>query len=395
MEITQNLLSLFVVAIISNPEFIIVMSVVALLIGLTIIGVIFYNRYVPAEVDADEYYKNEYLNAEAVKEEPVEVKEVHEEVVEEPVEETAKEEVQEEPVEEEVKEEPMPVEPTEVVVEDKVVTPSSVVLNIIIEENYRELVRRKPLSFENRVRKSNDDLKRRYSEIKNHLLSYKGITSRMSHRFDTFRRGRKVVTKIAVIGNNLKVYLAIDQPTELPSKYYVYDASHIKAYEKVPAFLRVRSDRATKYAKDLITMIMQDLNLEQIENFESIDYPKLFPPISEAELEELQPVLGTVMQKLDTPDVEISNSEELVSYLNSLSDASIISMNIVTSEVIDEERDVADVLNEHVIVNKSELIIHFKNGDKEEQVFTVNEDVVNLLKTFITDKDVDVTIVNN
>ena len=101
------------------------------------------------------------------------------------------------------------------------------------------------------------------------------------------------------------------------------------------------------------------------------------------------------MQKLDTPDVEISNSEELVSYLNSLSDASIISMNIVTSEVIDEERDVADVLNEHVIVNKSELIIHFKNGDKEEQVFTVNEDVVNLLKTFITDKDVDVTIVNN
>ena len=107
MEITQNLLSLFVVAIISNPEFIIVMSVVALLIGLTIIGVIFYNRYVPAEVDADEYYKNEYLNAEAVKEEPVEVKEVHEEVVEEPVEETAKEEVQEEPVEEEVKEEPM------------------------------------------------------------------------------------------------------------------------------------------------------------------------------------------------------------------------------------------------------------------------------------------------
>ena len=191
MQFIFNKISLVLVDTFTNPEFTVVMIVVALLIALAVLGVIFYNRIVPREIDADEYYKQMYLKA-------VEVKEVDGETKEEETEET-------EEVEEVKDEEALQTDKVEEVISE--VPAASLILNIVEEE--KEVVRRRRLTLEHRLRMGDDDLKRRYSEIKNHLLSYQDVKSRFTKRFDTFRFKNNVLAKIKVLGRNLKLYLAV------------------------------------------------------------------------------------------------------------------------------------------------------------------------------------------
>jgi predicted transport protein len=143
-------------------------------------------------------------------------------------------------------------------------------------------------NLESKIKQSDDQVKARYSEIKNHIMSYEGVKERFTRRFDTFRKGRLTLCKISVRGQNLKVYLAIEKPLELPSKYHVKDVSELTSYAKTPALLRVRSERGVKYAKDLITMVMQDNQITQKGDYVPTDYAALFPFTEDAVIERAQ-----------------------------------------------------------------------------------------------------------
>lgn len=372
MQFIFNKISLVLVDTFTNPEFTVVMIVVALLIALAVLGVIFYNRIVPREINADEYYKQMYLKA-------VEVKEVDGETKEEETEET-------EEVEEVKDEEALQTDKVEEVISE--VPAASLILNIVEEE--KEVVRRRTLTLEHRLRMGDDDLKRRYSEIKNHLLSYQDVKSRFTKRFDTFRFKNNVLAKIKVLGRNLKLYLAIDHPTELPSKYHVKDASNVKVYEDTPAYLRVRSDRATKYAKDLITMVMQDHNIDQMDNAETIDYAKLFPPISDEELEQAQNV--TVKAIPNTNITEFESNDDLVNYLKSLSEDEIESISVVVDESVNGSKDVLEEIDNLLIVNKSKITIRVNKDESNEKTFVLDEKILETLKTQIPEKELEVTV---
>ena len=74
-------------------------------------------------------------------------------------------------------------------------------------------------SFMSRYIQAGEPIQAYYTEIKNALLSYKGVKARTSWSKETFRRGRAALAKIDVKGKSLYLYLALDPATLEGSKY--------------------------------------------------------------------------------------------------------------------------------------------------------------------------------
>ena len=117
-------------------------------------------------------------------------------------------------------------------------------------------------SFTSRVIQANDETQSRYERIKNHLLSFKGVKSRVSWGYDAFRKGREAIATIVIKGKTLNVYLALDPKEYEDSKYRFEDASEVKKYADVPMRLRVKNNLNEKYAMKLIDILMEKMGLE-------------------------------------------------------------------------------------------------------------------------------------
>lgn len=108
-----------------------------------------------------------------------------------------------------------------------------------------------------------DNLKAYYNVLKNTLLSYKGVKSRLSWCYDSYNKGRNPIAKINVRGNGLIVYLALDPHRYEGTKYRFRDVSFKKKYEDVPMQIKIRSKRGLRYAVELVADIMADLGIKQ------------------------------------------------------------------------------------------------------------------------------------
>ena len=131
-----------------------------------------------------------------------------------------------------------------------------------------------------------------YTELKNELLSYKGVKSRVSWNFDSFNKGRKKCAKIAIRGKTLIIYLALDPTDEFPTtKYHQYNAGDVNRFAEVPFRMKVRSPRACKYAKELIAIMMAELGLVKKEIIEE-DYHKPYETTEQLISEGLIKIIG-------------------------------------------------------------------------------------------------------
>ncbi len=211
----------------------------------------------PVPVEAVEEIPEEPVEEAPVEEVPVE----EEPVVEEPVEEAPAEEepvivpvVEETPVEEPVEEapaeEPAPI--AEIAVAAAATATAAAFILPASEKEQNALLNR---SFTARLIQSDAETQSYYSEIKNAMLSYKGVKSRMSWGFDTFNRGRDKCAKIQIRGKSLVVYYALD-PESLNPKYHHKNVSDKSKYAAVPTMLKVKSKRSLKYALELVDVLM-------------------------------------------------------------------------------------------------------------------------------------------
>ena len=110
-------------------------------------------------------------------------------------------------------------------------------------------------SYMSRLIQSDDDLKAAYTDIKNKLLSYKGVHDRISWDFESFNAGRKKLAKINVKGKTLTVNLALD-PAQVDAKYYATNLSGKPKFSDVPTLMKVKSGRSVKYTLELIDKMM-------------------------------------------------------------------------------------------------------------------------------------------
>ncbi|MDE7296946.1 MAG: uL15 family ribosomal protein [Clostridia bacterium] len=146
-------------------------------------------------------------------------------------------------------------------------------------------------SYTARLIQTSDKNKSYYSELKNELLRYRRVKSRISWKQESFRKGRDLKAKMEIRGKTLCLYLALDPAKFEDSKYVVEDASDVKRNLDVPCKYRIKNDRRLRYAKELIAMVFEGTDAVYKET-EIVDYAKDFP------YEETQPLLERELIKL-------------------------------------------------------------------------------------------------
>lgn len=127
-------------------------------------------------------------------------------------------------------------------------------------------------SFSARIIQSDNDLKARYSELKNYILSYKGVRARMSWKKETFHAGRRNIASFTVSGKTLCVCLATDPKMFDGTKYKVDDMSLRSKKNPMPCRFRITSDRRTGYAKELVDIVMAGFGMDRVLTYAPQDY---------------------------------------------------------------------------------------------------------------------------
>ena len=107
-----------------------------------------------------------------------------------------------------------------------------------------------------------DNLKAYYNVLKNTLLSYKGVKSRLSWCCDSFNCGRNQLAKINVRGNGLIVYFALDADDYEGTKYRYRDVGFKKKFAQVPMQIKVKSKRGLRYAIELTADVMRRFDIK-------------------------------------------------------------------------------------------------------------------------------------
>ncbi len=252
-----------------------------------------------AEIVEEPFAKEEVVEEapveEVVEEAPVE-EVVEEAPVEEVVEEAPVEEVVEEaPVEEVVEEAPVEevVEeaPVEEVIEEAPVVEEQAqepVAEPVQEENNPVIV---PTYFDNEGNKidinysrsitaniiqSDDTVKSYYGELKNHILSYKGVKSRISWKFDSYNRGRDQLFKIKFRGKTICLYCALN-PEEFDKSKYHHEAINAKIFADVPMLVKIKSGLGLRKAKELVDIEMAKFDIAKNEKAKEVDYQAMYP----------------------------------------------------------------------------------------------------------------------
>ena len=126
-------------------------------------------------------------------------------------------------------------------------------------------------SFMSRLIQSSENIQCFYSEIKNHVLSYKGIKARGSWNYEAFNKGRTQLVKLNIKGKTLIVNLNLDPKEFNINKYHFIDCSDKPKFAKVPMMMKVRSARSLKYTLELIDELMAKNEIAQGE-VPTVDY---------------------------------------------------------------------------------------------------------------------------
>lgn len=172
-------------------------------------------------------------------------------------------------------EEPLVVEdiPNEEI-QEEVVEPETVIEEIQTEEIVEEKEENKELIVLPQIepvilyKKSflaklilNKDLQSIYEELRDYIMSFKKVKSRLSFKYERFSIGRKDLVKMLVRGKKIYLYFALN-PKEQESKYHLVDVSEKKIGSDLPSLLKVQSQRSIKYAKQLIDKMMVENQIE-------------------------------------------------------------------------------------------------------------------------------------
>lgn len=146
---------------------------------------------------------------------------------------------------------------------------------IVVREGDPMPVIREPLvyarykrSYTSRLIQTSEKTKELYSALKNELLSYKKVKSRISWGHENFHLGRNLVAKFLMRGKTLCVCLPLD-PSLYEESHGAEDVSDIAKLEKTPSLIRVKSFRRVRAVSALFADILKDAKKDETL---SIDY---------------------------------------------------------------------------------------------------------------------------
>lgn len=128
--------------------------------------------------------------------------------------------------------------------------------------------------FVEKIKLASEDIQGVYNEIRNEIMSYKGVKGRCSSACDTFRLNKDIIAKFLLIGKTMKLYLSLDPEDEnLPQNiYHQKDESKKKAYKDTPFMVKLQSRLSVRKAKKLITYMFEKLDVVKNPKYEEVDY---------------------------------------------------------------------------------------------------------------------------
>lgn len=124
-------------------------------------------------------------------------------------------------------------------------------------------------SFSAKLIQSSQELQNYYSAIKNQILSFVKVKSRLTWKYESFTKGKTKLAKIQIRGKHLVCYLALD-----PNKYKrqgIENASDNKTFSETPVMIRIKSDKKLEKCLSLISDLKKRFLLE--EGFITEDHP--------------------------------------------------------------------------------------------------------------------------
>lgn len=296
----------------------------------------------PAEETQDEF--DAFLNSVPEKEEapaeeaaPAAEEAPAEEAEEEDAEEAEEEDEEENPYdeEEEAQEEEAP--------EHEKTLESSIEVQeyVAVDENGQpKKIKRK---FNTKMMFAPYETKEYYNEVKNYLMMYRA-KGRCSARCESFRY-KGLVAKLALGGKAIKVFLALDPAIiEQYPKYRLKDVSEKKQYAEVPVMIKVRSDRALKYCKELIDLMFANRLVKPKRNFEPTNFITQLIPNGEAILGNLGMEAWYLQDTMNVNGIPEEMPDDLIDYLP-----------MIPGDPLDEEE-------EEAVVYLDTLCLHFEEG---------------------------------
>ena len=112
----------------------------------------------------------------------------------------------------------------------------------------------KRVPFEEKLASADEDLRKKYQELRNYILSY-GVKSRVSIPGDTFSAHRERYVFLTIAGKHIKAYFALD-PVSYENTKLPIEKVDSKKFEDLPACMKVKSDLSFRRALKLIDDVM-------------------------------------------------------------------------------------------------------------------------------------------
>ncbi len=135
-----------------------------------------------------------------------------------------------------------------------------------------KIVYRYKKSFQSKLAQSQGNVQDYYSELKNALLTFKGVKNRLSWNYEAFNKGRVHVAKMDAKSKTLYLYLAMDPTQFADTKYGVVDVSAKRKYASTPTLIKIKGERKFKHALELIEKLCgEQMELAKVEA-ENVDY---------------------------------------------------------------------------------------------------------------------------
>lgn len=239
-------------------------------------------------------------------------------------------------------------------------------------------------SFTARLMQTSEKNKEYYNQIKNELLRYKRVKSRISWRRESFRLGRELVAKLEIRGKTLCLYLALNSADYAETKYFVEDASDKKMNLPVPTLYRIKSDRRARYALDLIADVFKTRETKYTET-EPVDFAADYPyeetlALVEKELVKIIEVRSGVNDEFDDEDDELNDEDEKDSGV-SVAEAGREMRDDEAEKLVRESGNVT-MRGKQTIVNVDTLGEYFSDGetvtfdDMKERIPFLNKSAV-------------------
>ncbi len=209
-------------------------------------------------------------------------------------------------------------------------------------------------SFTAKLIQSDNEVKSYYSALKNELLSYDGIKTRMSWKGEAFYCGRKTYAKLAVRGKCVCLFLALNANDYAETKYKVDDMSEVAAYEKIPCLYRIKNDRRLKYSADLIATAMD--GRKKLDGYTETDYAKQYP------YEKIEPLIERKLVKVLTEEDAKSGDVFKPRDAVTVSEAAELMQDEIAVALIEEAAELSDK-TKFDIVNIDTLSKNFADGE--------------------------------